>query len=1117
LPASAVVASLLTVTAARGSNLNGTVTFIPLDTSAYGVNDLNSVGISRDNLATVGNYQYTAYYEYTGSDSSATIMVARRAIGSSTWTRVQTPYSINTTTNGSDSIITDAIDDHDVVAMAVDGNGDMHLSWGMHNIALNYAISNPVNGTTFDPTFTTQTPSNNPNLFAEFTSTGVSQATYPEFYYTPNSSGTPSGNLLFDIRDAASNSGGGSGNGNTYFSIFNASTGFAAPTEALNGGQTSVNGYQNNLVYAHNGTLLYSWTWRETPNYQSNANILFAQSTTNSTTWTQQGGSPAYTLPIIASTVNGGLASQVAQVIESIPQNSSLINTTGMTVDANNNPIIATWWTPNGNASEGVSSTNNPNRQYMLVYYTGTTWKTSQITDRTTDTAFDGTGGDVRDLGRPLVMVDQQGRVLVVTRSDNAMGSFTSSSASGNNIVVYWNTVKGLDSSSPGPWQSIALDTANMGEWEPSMDYNLWASSNTLDLFYEPSGITGQTTGDAQILQWNEQAYFASYVPASLTWDTAPAPALADGSGVWDLAHTNFTDGTANYAWSNNYSTGVTFGAGSGAAGVVTLGANITLETITFNAAGSGNYTIAGGGYSLNFSSGATITANANASISAPMLVTGNLNKLGAGTLSLTGTNSISGQIILGSGQTSGGNVNGALRITSAAAVAGVTQISFDDGSSAYDVFQIDGTYGNITLPGTLSFVLDGAATVAGSNVIESIAGNNVINGTISPTVYGNQYTVQSDAGTLTINSAFSLGTLSTARYLNIDGAGNGNWVGAIGNGTGGGTLGLTKLGGGSWTLSNTETYTGVTNISGGTLTLASGASLASATVNVSSGAILTAYGTMTSSTALLADGTVNFEPGSGGIFNRSIASLTIGSGGQVNVVDAANHSSRTVLVLTSYSMAGSNNAWQGKVDLSNNDLLVHNGSIGILTSQAQAGYGSGSWNGTSGIASTAASADSTHLTAIGVIQNSANGNASGTALYTTFGGIHAVDTDVLVKYTYYGDATLSGTVNGTDYSRIDTAYLNNLMPGKTALTGWFNGDFNYDGSVNGSDYTLMDNAFNTQGAGLTSEVAQVTDQIAAVPQSPGTAAAVPEPAMTGFLILAPMLLGRRRRSRFPL
>ena len=105
-------------------------------------------------------------------------------------------------------------------------------------------------------------------------------------------------------------------------------------------------------------------------------------------------------------------------------------------------------------------------------------------------------------------------------------------------------------------------------------------------------------------------------------------------------------------------------------------------------------------------------------------------------------------------------------------------------------------------------------------------------------------------------------------------------------------------------------------------------------------------------------------------------------------------------------------------------------------------------------------------------------------------------DSDVLVKYTYYGDTNLDGKVDGTDYSRIDNGAL-------THATGWFNGDFNYDGIINGSDYTLIDNAFNTQGAILASAIADSTAEIA--PTS------VPEPALASFAIAAGIaLLGRR-------
>jgi hypothetical protein len=233
-------------------------------------------------------------------------------------------------------------------------------------------------------------------------------------------------------------------------------------------------------------------------------------------------------------------------------------------------------------------------------------------------------------------------------------------------------------------------------------------------------------------------------------------------------------------------------------------------------------------------------------------------------------------------------------------------------------------------------------------------------------------------------------------------------------------------------------------------------------------------------------------------------------------LVVAASHTGATKnnIVALGLSISGGAGAWNGQLDLKNNDMIVRgsnysytsgsnsysgSASLANITSQAAEGYNNGAWNGSGGIISSTAAADTTHLHAVGVILND-NGTNSSTALYTSFDGTTTPQGDVLVKYTYYGDANLDGKVDGTDYGRIDNGYLNNL-------TGWFNGDFNYDGVIDGSDYTLIDNAYNTQGAQVSSQIATSSAQIA-------VGSSVPEPATLGLLGMGAVgLLGRRKRK----
>ena len=288
----------------------------------------------------------------------------------------------------------------------------------------------------------------------------------------------------------------------------------------------------------------------------------------------------------------------------------------------------------------------------------------------------------------------------------------------------------------------------------------------------------------------------------------------------------------------------------------------------------------------------------------------------------------------------------------------------------------------------------------------------------------------------------------------------------------------------------------------GGNLNLTGAGSNFGTMLTVPTGSTLSLNGMLSSPVTLSPGAILTLDANTGtGILVHSLNTITLSgnssTAGQVNAVAISNHSNRQFVVTAGISFAGGTNAWLGTLDLADNDLDIQTGSMATITNQVKEGYNGGRWNGSGGIVSSSAAADPTHLTALGVIQN----NQSGSALYTAsnhFDGTTPGPGDILIKFTWYGDANLDGKVDGSDYARIDNGCLNKL-------TGWYNGDFNYDGIVNGSDYALIDNSFNTQGARLSASVASPTAQIA------GTST-VPEPVCLGVLALASTALLSRRR-----
>jgi hypothetical protein len=443
----------------------------------YSAVDTNTMPFASYSVITAGNYQFVAYY-----NTSQTVSIARRQLGTTTWNITNTSFTANSIS-----------DDHDMISLGIDGNGIMHMSWGMHNNSLKYTTSTASvlnnNAIGFYSTRASYMPISAP------AGGYTNEITYPQFYNIPGS-----GDLLFWYR--VGGSGGGSGNGNLNLNRYNASTGTWSQVQApvLDGISTSVNAYPNTMVINNQGSYEISWTWRATSDYQSNSNIGYAQST-DGLHWTSIGGAAINT-----GTGAIGLYSP-NQTIASIPQGSSLMNQTSMTNDQNGHPMIATYWAPGGSTNSSAA------RQYMLTYFDGTQWQTSQITNRPLEPKItDNNSTHIREMGRPIVLSDQDNRTLVVVRynEDSTIGTKDIfGTTDRNNIIVYYSTDN-------QHWNYVDLTPGvDMGTYEPNYDPIQWKQNGILDLFYQqvPSGSNTMVS----LLEWNERAFFAS-VPEPSTF-----------------------------------------------------------------------------------------------------------------------------------------------------------------------------------------------------------------------------------------------------------------------------------------------------------------------------------------------------------------------------------------------------------------------------------------------------------------------------------------------------------------------------------------------------------------------------------------------------------------------
>ncbi len=331
--------------------------------------------------------------------------------------------------------------------------------------------------------------------------------------------------------------------------------------------------------------------------------------------------------------------------------------------------------------------------------------------------------------------------------------------------------------------------------------------------------------------------------------------------------------------------------------------------------------------------------SNANITLSGVLTTSNVLTKVGSNTVSLTNTNAVSGNIVIGAGtlQISGsGSINGTtysgsisdsgtLQISSSAnltlsgVISGTGSLTKDTGASSSLLVSNTNTYsGNTTISsGTVKFAnaqaLGTSAVSVGSGAVLDLNGfatqNNL---TLSGAGISSGALINSSISTAASNS----GSITLAANTTIYGANNVTLSGIIS-----GAFSLTNASAINLTLSGQNTYTGATTVAAGNVVLSSSGTLGGGTY---SGAISLASG---ASLQYLSTSNQTFSGAITGLGNMVVN----GAGSTLTLSNTSNTFSGTTTVNAStLSISSSNNISATSISIINAGTLVATSTLSL-------------------------------------------------------------------------------------------------------------------------------------------------------------------------------------------
>ncbi len=282
-------------------------------------------------LLTCEQRQYVAYY-----DAAHQMTVGARTLGRSEWQLVKLNSKVGW-------------DSHNYITMAVDAEGNLHLSGNMHCVPLIY--------------FRTEKPGDITS-FKRLPMTGNNErrCTYPQFLLDH------AGELIFNYRD------GGSGNGRRLYNVYDVKSRSWSPLldTPLFDGQGKRNAYPSGPIMGPDKLFHVFWVWRDTPDCATNNNLSYARSR-DLIHWESAAGQ-AVNLPMTLETK--GL------IIDPVPSGGGMINGGARLIfDSQHRPMIAYH-----------KSDANDNMQIYVARFAQGKWTSHVITSWEKPVKFTGGG-----------------------------------------------------------------------------------------------------------------------------------------------------------------------------------------------------------------------------------------------------------------------------------------------------------------------------------------------------------------------------------------------------------------------------------------------------------------------------------------------------------------------------------------------------------------------------------------------------------------------------------------------------------------------------------------------------------------------------------------------------